>query len=141
MPRDPLSTLIRLRQRALDDAQRTLVDCIAGEARARAVADETERAIARETEAASSTTGSDAVVDAFAAWLPGARLRVEAAHRDLESLQAETTRARAGVAACRTALESVETLQRERREKAEQARERRLQLELDDRRSVADTDE
>ena len=138
MARDPLATLIRLRQRALHDAQRTLVDCIAVEAQAKAATDEAERAIARETEAASCTTGSDAVVEAFAAWLPGARDRVEAARREWESLQAETARARASIAACRTALESVETLRRERQQKAQHAREHRLQLELEGRRGTAD---
>ena len=138
MPRDPLATLIRLRQRALDEAQRALVGCIAAETQARAAADEAARAIARETEVASCITGSDAVVEAFAAWLPAARERAETARREAESREAETTRARASVAACRTALESVETLQRKRRQEVAHARERRLQLELDDRRGTVD---
>jgi len=138
MPRNPLATLIRLRQRALDDAQRGVVDCLRTEAQAQRLADEADRAIGRETVAASDPDGPDSAVEAFAAWLPGARLRLEEARRELETLQAETARARASVAACRTALESVETLQQQRREEVQKAREHRLQLELEDRRDVAE---
>ncbi|MBV8911790.1 MAG: hypothetical protein JOZ05_01985 [Acetobacteraceae bacterium] len=133
MARDPLTNLIRLRQRALDDAQRQLVACLTTEAHAQALADEAGRAIARETEAASDPSGSDAAVEAFAAWLPGARRKLEQARREVETLQADTARARAGVAACRTALESVETLQKQRQAQVRQARERRFQQELEDR--------
>jgi flagellar biosynthesis chaperone FliJ len=130
---DTLSVLIRLRQQACDDAQRQLVASLAAEGRAQAMADDAERAIASETEAALDLCGSDATVEAFAAWLPVARGRLEQALRGLETRRAETARARAGLAASRTALESVETLQQRRQEKERLARERRWQLELEDR--------
>lgn len=133
MPRDPLSTLIRLRQRVLDEAQREVVSCLQVETEAQRLADEADRAIMREMEAASDPSGPDAAVEAFAAWLPGARRRVEEARREWATRQAETTRARANVAACRSALESVQTLQAERREAVAKARDRRQQLELEDR--------
>jgi flagellar biosynthesis chaperone FliJ len=47
-------------------------------------------------------------------------------------MRAETARARAGLAASRTALESVETLQQRRLEAAKRAAERRSQLDLED---------
>jgi len=134
--RDPLTSLIRLRRQALDDAQRGLVQCLQAEAQAQHGSDEAEHTIAREIEAASDPAGSDAAVEAFAAWLPGARRKLEQLRRELETLQAETARARAGVTACRTALESVETLQKERQEHARAARERKWQLELEDRSQI-----
>jgi flagellar export protein FliJ len=133
VPRDPLSTLIRLRRSACEDAQHHVVRCLSAEAQAERAALEVEHSIARETQAASDPSGPDSVVEAFAAWLPGARRRLEEARRTLETLQAETARARAGLSACKTALESVETLQQERRSAARAARERAWQQELDDR--------
>lgn len=133
MPRNPLLALIRLRERARDDAQRHLVGCLAAEARAQGTVDLAQRTIAAETEAAADLCGSDATVEAFAAWLPGARRRLQEATRELDSLQAETARARAGLAASKTALESVETLHQRRQEEAKREAERRYQLELEDR--------
>lgn len=133
MSRDALATLIRVRRLACDDAQRQLVSALAAEARAQQLAHKVERAIARETEAASDTDSSDAMVEAFGAWLPGARRELEDARRALVSTQAEAMRARAELTASRTALESVEALQKQRHEAARQAAERNLQRELDDR--------
>ncbi|GAC1343953.1 MAG: hypothetical protein NVSMB18_20700 [Acetobacteraceae bacterium] len=132
MSRDPLTSLIRLRRAACDDAQRLLVSCLAAENQAQADATEADRIIARETQAATDLGGSDAVVEAFAAWLPSARRRLDDARRVLECLQAETARARAGLTACRTALESVEALQEQRSQITRMAQERHWQNELDD---------
>jgi flagellar biosynthesis chaperone FliJ len=133
LSRNALATLIRVRRVACDDAQRALVSALAAEARAQQLAHKVERAIARETEAASDTDSSDAMVEAFGAWLPGARRELEDARRALLSTQAEAMRARAELTASRTALESVEALQKQRYEAARQAAERNLQRELDDR--------
>lgn len=133
MSRDPLVTLIRVRRLACEDAQRRLVTALAAEARAHQLTQAAERTIARETEAASDCSGSDAVVEAFGIWLPGARRQLEDTRRALLSLQAEAMRARAELTATRTALESVETLQAQRCEAARQHAERKLNRELDDR--------
>ncbi len=132
MARDPLASLVRLRRTACDDAQRCLISCVTIEAQAEAAANEAERTIARETHAASDPDGSDTLVEAFAAWLPEARRRTAEARHRLETLQAETARARATLTACRTALETVETLQKQRREAAKLADQRRWQLELEE---------
>lgn len=108
-----LGPLLRVRRKACADAQMALTKCLAAEGRAEWAASEAERNIARETEAASDPNGSDELVEAFAAWLPEARRRLEEARYRLESLQAETARARAGLNACRVALESLEKLQPE----------------------------
>jgi flagellar export protein FliJ len=133
LSRDPLATLMRLRRAACDEAQINLVRRLGAETGAGRLAAELDRSIARETEAATDIAGSDAVVEAYAAWLPGARRRLTEARRTLEALQAETARARAELAACRTALESVETLQTQRHQAAQAERQRAWQRDLDDR--------
>lgn len=130
---DPLTTLIRVRRLACEDAQRSLVAALSEESRAEAAVHAMETIIARETAAASDPDGSDAVVEAFAAWLPGARSKLETARQAHTGLQAETARVRAALTACRTALESVETLQQQRQDAARHAREKAEQRELEDR--------
>jgi flagellar export protein FliJ len=132
MQRNTLATLIRLRQRALDDSRRALASRLEVEGAAKQATEHIEHSIAREREAALDPASPDHAVEAFARWLPSARTRLAEAHDKLQLRQAETACARAHLAACRTALESVETLQRERRERVAQVRERRLQRELDD---------
>lgn len=133
MSRDPLGTLIKVRRLACDDAMRGLVAALDLESQALQAAHLIERAIAQETETASDPASPDAVVEAFGHWLLGARRQLEAAQHALQERQAETTRKRAELTACRTALESVETLQQQRRELAEQTLAQKAQRELDDR--------
>lgn len=131
MARDTLLSLIRLRRAACDDAQRSVVRCLAEESRAESAAHYVEREIVLETQAASEPDGSDAVVEAFAAWLPTAINRSKLAREMLEQLQADTARARAGLSVCRRALETVETFQEQRLQQASDARERRWRSDLE----------
>jgi flagellar biosynthesis chaperone FliJ len=133
MPHDPLATLIKVRRLACDDALRKLSDALADEDRAERGFHEIERTIAEEMAAASDPDGSDAMVEAFGAWLPRARQQLESARRVLSDRQAETVRVRAELTACRTALESVETLQQQRRDAARQALEHAHARDIDDR--------
>lgn len=133
MTHDPLATLIKVRQRACDEAQRSLVEALALEDRAEQMSRTFERAIAEETQAATDVNGSDAMVEAFAAWLPGARQKLANARQLLADRQAETLRVRAELTACRTALETVETLQRERKDAAQRSIDLLYARELDDR--------
>lgn len=133
MTRDPLITLIKVRRLASDEAQRQLVNALNEESRAERIVQETERVMAQEMETASDPNSSDAVVEAFGAWLGGARRQLETARRMLLDRQAETIRVRAELTATRTALESVEALQEQRRQEAQRAQDQRLQRELEDR--------
>ena len=121
MARDPLATLIKVRKLACDEAQRRLIESLGLEDRAEQMSHRLERTIAQETLAATDVNGSDAMVEAFAAWLPGARQQLASARQVLLDRQAETMRSRAELTACRTALETVETLQKERREATQRA--------------------
>ena len=137
---DPLSTLIKLRRRVCDEARLALAKAIAAEAEAEARVQAVDRTIAIEAEAAADPAGSDATVEAFVAWLPGARGLLEEARRTLVDLQAETARVRAELTASRTAFESVEALDQQRREAAHLARERRAERDLEDRPSRPGSD-
>lgn len=121
LARDPLATLIRVRKLACDEAQRKLIDSLASEDRAEQMSHRVERTIAQETRAATDVHGSDAMVEAFAAWLPAARQQLAHARQVLMDRQAETMRSRAELTACRTALETVETLQKERKDATQRA--------------------
>lgn len=133
MPREPLATLIKVRKLACDDAQRKLVASLALEDCAEQMSHRVQRSIAQEMQAASDVNGSDAMVEAFAAWLPAARQELAKAQQVLLDRQAETMRTRAELTACRTALETVETLNNERKDAAQRAIEMVYARDLEDR--------
>ena len=114
MPYDPLPTLARLRRMAHEEALAALARALQAEGEADDRAKQAERLIATETRAASDPTGDDGVVEAFAAWLPGARGRAAEAREACERAQADVSRARALLAATRAGVEAVTTLIAER---------------------------
>ena len=130
--RDSLDSVRGLRVRAVDEARQTLAAGLAAAAAAHATASDAERVIDEETERASDPRGTDQLVEAFAAWLPGARHRAAQARAVHVRLEAEVGRLRAELQASRSALESIEALIAERRaaQAAEQAR--RWQRDLDE---------
>lgn len=107
---DALPTLIRLRQQSQDRAQTALARAIAAAAVADRAAQAAEDAIRAEQDAAGALTADDGAVEAFARWLPAARDRAHIAARQAERAQAEVSRQRALLTACRSALESVQEL-------------------------------
>lgn len=133
MPSNSLGTLIKVRKRARDDAQRALVDALELEDRAEQACHQMERQISQETEAATDVNGSDAMVEAFVAWLPAARRELAQRRQVLLDRQAETMRSRAELTACRTALETVETLVAQRQDAARRAVDMLYARDLDDR--------
>lgn len=132
MKRDPIATVARLRRLARDDARQALSWALAAEATAYAHADDAIRQIADEAAAASNLMADDAVVDAFAAWLPSARRHATETRNACERANAEVARLRAVLTASRTAAEAVETLLAQRAEAQAQHRARRTQAELDE---------
>lgn len=133
MARDPLATLIRVRKLACDESQRKLVEVLAFEDKAEQASHRLELAIAQETEAATDIHGTDAMVEAFAAWLPEARRQLAAARQVLLDRQAETMRRRAELTACKIALETVETLQKQRKDEVRRVIDLVYARELEDR--------
>ncbi len=110
MPHDPLATLARVRRVAHEEALAALAQALQAEADADGRAKQAERVIATETAAATALEGDDSVVEAFAAWLPGARLRAGQARCACERAQADVARARAVLAMTRAGVDAVATL-------------------------------
>jgi len=132
MKHKAIQTVARLRRLALDDASQALSRALAAESAAAARAEEASRQITDEAAAASSLTGTDAMVEAFAAWLPGARQHATEARKACERAGAEVARLRAVLTASRTAYEAVESLLAQRTEAQAKERDRRSQAELDE---------
>lgn len=132
MKHKAIQTVARLRRLALDDASQALSRALTAETAAAARADEATRQIAEEAAAASSLTGTDATVEAFAAWLPGARQHADETREACERASAEVARLRAVLAASRAAYEAVEALLAQRAEAEAKERDRRSQAELDE---------
>jgi flagellar biosynthesis chaperone FliJ len=110
MPNDPLQTLLRVRRQAVEEGRRTLAISLDAASVAAEAVREAELAIIRETERATECTGGDQLVEAFAAWLPGARRRVAQALSWQDRQDSEVARCRADLTACRQALASLEQL-------------------------------
>lgn len=132
MANDPMLTVARLRRLARDDARQALAQGLAIEAAAAARAEHATRSIADEQAAASSLYGDDTVVEAFAAWLPGARLHAAKAREACDRAGAEVNRLRAVLTASRTAAEAVDTLLAQRAQAQADDRARREQADLDE---------
>lgn len=133
MSHDPLETLLRLRRRAVDECLVGLAAGIAAAGGAATVARAAERSIAAEAELAAAQDGEDSLVEAFAAWLPGANQRIAHARAAQDRAEAEVSRCRAELTACRTALETIESLRDQRRDAVEAGRAAAEQRALDDR--------
>lgn len=131
MPRDPLDTLVNLRRAGEDGAKLALARATTAESDAAAAGMAADRAIVDEQRAALDLAGDDGVVEAFAAWLPAARDRAARAWQACERARTEVARARALLAAAQAATETVETLRRRRAEAKRDARDRRMQADLD----------
>lgn len=132
MKHEALLTVARLRRLALDDASQAVSRALAAELVAATRADDATQQIANEAAAASSLNGDDALVEAFAAWLPGARQHAAEARETCERAGAEVARLRAVLTASRTASEAVDTLLAQRAEAQALDRDRRSQAELDE---------
>lgn len=132
MRAEPLDTVLGLRRRAVDEARRRLAASTETATQAARQTRERERRIETETERACDNNSSDQLVEAFAAWLPGARHDVVQARTAQDRSDAEVARCRAELAACRTALEAIQTLIAERDAARAELRTRAMQRELDD---------
>ncbi len=132
MPRDPLDTLARVRRMSHEEALAALALVLQAEEEADGLAKQAERTIAAETFAAGALDGDDGVVEAFAAWLPGARQRAALARGACERAQADVSRARAVLAMTRAGVEAVATLLDEQASRRAAVAARQEQHALDD---------
>ena len=140
MRREPLETVLRLRRHAVDEARRALTDSLVAVTEAEMKAHQIQRDIQLETERAADVSGGDALVEAFAAWLPIARRRLAEARALQDRHEAEVARCRAELTASRAAMQAVEALLAERRAKQAEAQGKAAQRGMDEAasRSVAE---
>jgi flagellar biosynthesis chaperone FliJ len=105
---EPLTTLLRLRRLALDDARLALAACVAAESDAALALRAIQESIHRETALAGRLDAGDAAVEAFSAWLRRCRGAHEAAAERLDGAEERTHEARVVLAASRAAVEAIE---------------------------------
>ena len=132
MKQDPLESLLRLREVAVDEARRGLADCLRIESDAAAAVAAIEAAIERETEAASSLAAGDTEVETFAAWLRRIRPKQQAARAAEEAAEAATAEARAVLGAARAAVRAVEQMLENKAKAAHEEAMRKAQGQIDE---------
>ena len=133
MRRETLATIVKLRQQAITDAKKQLAVTIADESRAQAKAQDADRQLLQEAEAAADVTVGDDVVEAYARWLPKGLEQASTARSAWDAATVEVSHARATLDAARAAAEIAEDAA-EASQKAEmEKRLRQEQAELDGR--------
>lgn len=139
MKRDPLRTMLRIRQSALDEAQTAVAAAYAAERGALSRVEEATAALAREMGEAMNLAAGDEAVESFARWLPVGRGILKRAHDGQRDATATLDRTRAVLALARSGVRAVESLmeQRQREQALEEGRrEQRVLDEAGGRRSV-----
>jgi hypothetical protein len=102
-----LAVMARMRHLVLEEARQNLAACLQAEAAAEAAAREEDASIAREHRLATEPETDDALVEAYAAWLPTGRARRDQARAAAERATAVAAQARAQLNAARAAAEAV----------------------------------
>ena len=128
----PLDGLLRLRRRELDEARGRLACLLAAEQAASLVEAAARAALRREEGHAASLDAADAVVEAFAAWLPRGRSALAEAAADRTRAGDDLVHARAELALAHAGVEAVEALRAGHAARAAAARARAEQAEQDE---------
>ncbi len=132
MKRDPLRTMLRVRQSTLDEARKAVADAYRLE---RDASDRTEAASAaleQEMRTAMSLAGGDEAVETFARWLPVGRRALKQAHDAQREATATLDQARAVLALARSGVRTVESLIEQRHAEQQLEDNRRDQRVLDE---------
>jgi hypothetical protein len=105
-----LGNLLKIRRASVNDARAVLAGALMAEDAAAADEAAVGSMVEAEVKAASDASADDTAVEALAAWLPQARTRQDVVHDRHRQAEAATSRARAALAAARTAEALVENL-------------------------------
>ena len=132
MKRDPLGTMLRVRQSALDEAQKAVADAYQRERDASDRADAASAALEQEMQAAMNLAGGDEAVETFARWLPVGRRVLKQAHDAQREATASLDHARAILTLARSGVRAVEALIEQRRTERRLEDDRRDQHMLDE---------
>jgi flagellar export protein FliJ len=132
MKRDPLRTMLRVRQSTLDEAQKAVADAYRAEQDAANRAEAASAALEREMKTATSLAGGDDAVETFARWLPIGRRDLKQAHDAQRDATSALDRARAVLALARSGVKTVESLIEQRQAACQIDDNRREQRVLDE---------
>ncbi len=110
MTRNPLPSVLRLRQLTRDAALRDLAAALRQEAACAQAVTAAEARIAQETETAANLAGDDSVVEAFGVWLRRARHELGSAAAARDAAAEDVVLGRAVLAAARAAVKAAEEL-------------------------------
>ncbi len=124
MKRDPLHTILRVRQSTLEEAQKAVAQAYRVERDAAVRTEAASAALDYEMRAATNLAGGDEAVETFARWLPVGRGTLKRAHDAQRDATAALDQARAVLALARSGVRTVETLieQRQTEQRLEDSR-------------------
>ncbi|MCQ8279943.1 flagellar export protein FliJ [Acetobacteraceae bacterium KSS8] len=132
MSRDPLLSLLRFRQSAVDEAQKALAEAYRVEQEAIAAVRRATETLELEMREASSLTAGDDAVEAFARWLPVGRKDVADAHARQREATTNLDQLRAVMTLARASVRAVEALMEKKAQIAAQHQKQKEQAELDE---------
>lgn len=132
MKRDLFTTMLRVRQTTLDEAQKVVGEAYQSEQNAVQHAEAAAVALEHEMKEATSLAGGDDTVETFARWLPVGRHLLKQARDAQKQATSELDRARAILALARSGVRTVELMIEQRTEEHRQEDNRREQRILDE---------
>ena len=132
MRRDPLRTMLQLRQHTLEEAQKAVAEAYRTEREASDRAEAASAVLDREMRAAMNLAGGDEAVESFARWLPEGRRALKQAHDAQREATAALDQARAVLALVRSGVRTVESLIEQHRAEQQLEDNRRDQRFLDE---------
>ena len=132
MKRDPLHTILRVRQSTLEEAQKAVANAYRVERDASARTEAASAALDQEMLSATNLAGGDEAVETFARWLPVGRGILKRAHDAQREATTTLDQARAILALARSGVRTVETLIEQRQAEQQLEENRREQRVLDE---------
>lgn len=132
MKRDPLHTILRVRQSTLEEAQKAVASAYRVERDASIHTEAASAALDQEMRAATNLASGDEAVETFARWLPVGRGTLKQAHDAQREATMSLDQARAVLALARAGVRTVETLIEQRQAERQLEDNRREQRALDE---------
>lgn len=132
MTRDPLGTLLRIRQSTLDDARKAVTEAYREERQASNRSEQAGDVLASELRLAMNLDGGDDAVETFARWLPVGRQAIRLAQAAQQDATTRLDHARAILNLARSGVRTVETLIEQRDQTARQQSDHHEQRLLDE---------
>ena len=132
MKRDPLHTILRVRQSTLEEAQKAVANAYRVERDASVRAEAASAALDYEMRMATNLAGGDEAVEMFARWLPVGRGTLKQAHDAQREATTSLDQVRAVLTLARAGVRTVETLIEQRHAEQQLENNRREQRTLDE---------